>query len=139
MTGFALFLAAFADASTPAATFRIDVTGQRSTRGSIHACLTRNPAHFPDCRSDPAAIVQTVPASAHAIIFRGVPPGHYALALFHDANANRKLDTVLGVPREGFGFSRNPKIGFGPPRFEKVSIELTPGFARASVRLQYVL
>ena len=128
-----------AAATTPSTTLEIDVTGLRNQRGVLHACLTRNPAHFPDCKSDRAALMQTVPGTARAIVFRGVPPGNYAVALFHDANANKKLDTFMGIPREGFGFSRNPKIRFGPPRFDKVSIELAPGLARASVRLQYLL
>lgn len=138
MPAIALAAAAFASAS-PTATFEVDLAGVRSTRGKIHACLTRRPEHFPDCRSDPAAVTQTVPGIARTITFHGVAPGQYALAVFHDANANGKLDTILGVPREGFGFSRNPTIKFGAPRFDKVSIELAPGFARTSVRLQYVL
>ena len=134
-----LFGAPLLAASVPAANLEIDVTGLRDTRGSIHACLTRSPAHFPNCKSDPAALTQTVPATARTIMFRSVPPGRYALAIFHDANANRKLDTFVGIPREGFGFSRNPIVRFGAPRFDKVSIQLGPGFARTSVRLQYLL
>jgi len=121
------------------ASLEVDVTGLRDTRGSIHACLTRASSHFPDCKSDPAALMQTAPAGARKLTFRGVPPGEYALAVFHDANANRKLDTFMGIPREGFGFSRNPTIRFGAPRFDKVSIDLEPGFARTSVRMQYIL
>ena len=140
MQKFAVFAAvALASVNPPGATFQINVTGLRSTRGMIHACLTRSPTHFPDCSSDPNALIQTVPGTASVITFRSVPPGDYALAVFHDANGNRKLDTILGIPREGFGFSRNPTIAFGAPRFDKVSIELPPGFARMNVRLQYVL
>lgn len=126
-------------ASAQPASFEVDVTGLRDTRGAIQACLTRAPAHFPDCKSDPAALTETAPAGARRVTFRSVPPGQYALAIFHDANANRKLDTFIGIPREGFGFSRNPVIRFGAPRFDKVSIELGPGFVRTNVRLQYLL
>lgn len=125
--------------SPPPASLEIDVLGLRGTRGTLHTCLTRAAAHFPDCRNDPAALTQTVTAGARKIIFRDIPPGQYALAIFHDANANGKLDTFMGIPREGFGFSRNPTIRFGAPQFDKVSIGLEPGFARASVRLQYLL
>lgn len=45
----------------------------------------------------------------------------------------------LGIPKEGFGFSRNPAVRFGAPRFEQVYIELGPGFTRTSVRMQYIL
>jgi uncharacterized protein (DUF2141 family) len=43
------------------------------------------------------------------------------------------------VSKEGFGFSRNPVVRFGAPRFDNVRIELAPGFTRAPVRMQYIL
>ena len=128
-----------AAASPPAVSVDVDLTALRSTRGTIHACMTRNPTHFPNCKGDPDALKQTVPATVRLLQFRDLPAGRYALSVFHDENANEKLDTVVGIPKEGFGFSRNPVIRFGPPRFEKVSIELGPGFTRTSVRMQYLL
>ena len=117
----------------------IDVQQLRSTKGVVHACMTRNPAHFPDCRADPTALRQTVPAEVRIIRFAGFASGQYALTLFHDENNNERLDTFLGIPREGFGFSRNPAIRFGPPKFKQVVIELHPGFTRHIVRMQYLL
>ena len=34
-----------------------------------------------------------------------------------DQNGNGKLDTMLGIPREGIAFSHDPRLAFGPPRF----------------------
>ncbi|GAB4327416.1 MAG: hypothetical protein Kow00127_20140 [Bacteroidales bacterium] len=46
-------------------------------------------------------------------------PERYAFKFFHDENENRELDTNwLGIPKEGFGFSNNPKSRYGPPDFE---------------------
>jgi uncharacterized protein (DUF2141 family) len=126
-------------ANEPTATLDVELSGLRNTHGSVHACLTRNPAHFPDCKSDPLALKRTVQASAGHIDFKGVSPGRYALSVFHDENDNLKLDKILGIPKDGFGFSRNPVIRFGPPRFDKVSIDLAPGFTRTGVRMQYLL
>lgn len=126
-------------ATNPSATLEVDVSGLRDGRGIIRACMTANPAHFPNCQGDPAARTESVPGDARQIVFRGLPPGRYALAIFHDANANHRLDTFMGIPREGFGFSRNPVVRFGAPHFDKVNIDLPPGFARTSVKLQYLL
>ncbi|GAB4325351.1 MAG: hypothetical protein Kow00127_18070 [Bacteroidales bacterium] len=53
------------------------------------------------------------------ITFAKLTPGRYAFKCFHDENENRELDTNwLGIPKEGFGFSNNPKSRFGPPDFE---------------------
>jgi uncharacterized protein (DUF2141 family) len=136
----ALVLAApLITANARSATLEVGLSGLRNSRGLIHACLTAKPAHFPDCESDPSARKESVPGNARELLFRDVPPGRYALAVFHDANANRRLDTFMGIPREGFGFSRNPVIRFGAPRFDKVNINLSPGFTRTSVTLQYLL
>ncbi len=48
-----------------------------------------------------------------------LPPGEYALAVFHDVNGNNHLDTnFLGVPTEPFAFSRGKMRTFGPPSFK---------------------
>ena len=122
-----------------ASTLEVDIDGLRNSRGVIQACLTRDRVHFPNCGADPAAIRQTVNAHAGRVVFVGVTPGGYAVTLFHDENANQKLDTVLGIPREGFGFSRNPVVRFGAPRYDTANIEIAPGFTRIHVRLQYLL
>jgi uncharacterized protein (DUF2141 family) len=136
----ALFIAApVAVAPSEAGTVAISVAGLRNKRGTVLFCMTRHRSHFPDCRGDPAALSRSVPAATPTAEFPDVPLGDYAIAVFHDENNNRKLDTVLGIPREGFGFSRNPKIGFGAPRFDKVDIRIGAGLSRLAVRIQYIL
>jgi uncharacterized protein (DUF2141 family) len=62
-----------------------------------------------------------VPAASNDVIaFQHVLPGRYAVALFHDENANGRMDKMLMMPREGFGFSRDAPIrlarrAFPPP------------------------
>ena len=115
------------------------MTGLRNGRGVIQACLMHDRGKFPDCGRDPRAVRQTIKAGSAHLVFANVPPGDYALTLFHDENANNRLDTFLGIPKEGFGFSRNPVVRFGAPRYDKVNIELAPGLTRIRVRLQYLL
>lgn len=136
MTNLLLLLLA-AQAAPP--TLEVDLEGMRNHNGVIRACLTQQRRGFPDCSADPRAIRRSFPASDARLIFTGFTPGAYALTLFHDENANGKLDTLFGIPREGFGFSRNPVVRFGAPRYEKVSMELGPRYTHISVRLQYLL
>lgn len=53
-----------------------------------------------------------------------LPAGKYAVAILHDEDGNKKLNTALGYPREGFGFSNNPTILVGAPAFSKCAVEL---------------
>ena len=123
----------------PESTVDIDLSGMRSAKGTLHVCLTRRPAHFPDCKSDPAALRSSAPAGTHHLHLDHVPPGRYAIAVFHDENSNRNLDKFAGIPKEGFAFSRNPSIKFRAPRFEEVAIELTPGRNQARLKMHYLL
>lgn len=65
-------------------------------------------------------------------------PGVYALALYHDANANRAFDrTGLGLPAEGFGFSNNPATLAGLPSFKSVRIAVPKTGLTTHVSMKY--
>ncbi|MBL4793845.1 MAG: DUF2141 domain-containing protein [Citromicrobium sp.] len=96
----------------------VTVVDVRSADGSVLACLTPSEGAFPDCGEDERAQRRMVRANARVtIVFNDVPPGEYAISLLHDENGNGKADTVLFLPKEGFGFSRDAKARFGPPKF----------------------
>jgi len=138
-----VLLSAAAPVASPATalagSLEIDVAGMRSARGLIRVCLTAEPKNFPGCVDDKHAVTRSVPASQHIIRFDDLPPGKYAAALIHDENSNAKLDTLMGIPREGFGFSRNPPIGFGPPRFVAAEFALGTVAQTQQVTMRYIL
>ena len=118
----------------------LSVDGLRSQRGLLQICLTRLPDHFPDCSDDPDQRHFSVNAGAsNAIDLGTLPPGDYAIAIIHDENGNKKLDTMLGIPREGVGFSRNPPIRFGAPSFRSAEFPVAGGAVRQAVRMKYFL
>ena len=79
-----------------------------------------------------------MPAGQRAIRFDALPTGDWAVAVIHDANGNAKLDTMMGIPREGFGFSRNPPRGFGAPSFAATRFRLD-GDTTETIRMRYLL
>lgn len=123
----------------PVSELTVDVVKLRSERGMIRFCLTADPRNFPGCVDDSRAVTRSVPATTHVVTFDGLPNGGYALAVIHDENSNKKLDTFAGIPREGFGFSRNPAIGFGPPRFSAAEFALTGDADTQQVKMRYLL
>jgi uncharacterized protein (DUF2141 family) len=65
----------------------------------------------------------------------GLPPGTYAISLFHDLDADAELDTnFIGYPKEPFGFSA-PMGKFGPPKFEEAVVEFSGEDTRIEVTL----
>jgi uncharacterized protein (DUF2141 family) len=117
----------------------LELTGLRSSKGVVQVCLTRDPVNFPSCTDDARAEKRTVSAAQRRITFEGLAHGVYAAALFHDENRNARLDTVLGIPREGFGFSRNPIIAFGPPKFSAARFPVDADKTRQPVQMKYLL
>lgn len=70
------------------------------------------------------------------VVFENLPAGGYALSVMHDSNKNGQLDTnLLGIPKEGFGFSNNAMGTFGPPTFEKAKINHQAGVV--VIRMRY--
>ena len=126
-------------AGTPTSAITVELQGMRNERGVLRMCLTKAAAHFPDCEGDADAVKLSVDASMRLVSLPAVSPGAYALSVIHDENGNGKLDTTLGIPREGFGFSRNPAIGFGPPAFARVRFVAEAGESREMVKLRYLL
>ena len=64
-----------------------------------------------------------------------LPPGTYAIGIFHDANLNNRLDNYFfGVPREQYGFSNNARGFMGPPSFEDAAF-LVEGKTEISIGL----
>ncbi len=65
-------------------------------------------------------------------------PGTYAVAVYHDENANVKFDkNWIGLPVEGYGVSNNPTIFLGPPAFDEAKFEAREGPTIVPVEVRY--
>jgi uncharacterized protein (DUF2141 family) len=117
----------------------VNVTGVRAAKGLIAVTLyADNSSKFLAKRG--SLYVGRVPAKSPATrvcIF--VPTtGIYAIAVYHDADANRKFNrSGLGLPAEGYGFSNNPPTMFGLPSFSKVRIGVQATGTQTTVKLKY--
>lgn len=66
-------------------------------------------------------------------------PAAYAVAIYHDANADHDLNrTLTGLPNEGFGFSNNPSTKLGLPPFRAVRFQAAAGETTLSITLRYL-
>lgn len=70
-------------------------------------------------------------------IFNDLKYGTYAVAVYHDENANEKMDkTVMGIPKEFYGHSNNVRGSFGPPPFSKVKFEFDRPEKRIKIKVE---
>ena len=102
----------------------INVQGLKAAQGKVCYSLFSSSAGFPTSPTQ-AIRAACIPAkaSSSAIAFGNLTPGTYAVAVFHDMNGDGQLNkNTFGIPVEGFGFSQNPGIISGPPKFRDAAI-----------------
>ncbi len=93
--------------------------------GKLEVSLYNNAKTFP--KDNVEYMTRSVPVRSDTVkcIFY-IPPGTYAIALYHDANNNNKCDeNLLGIPEEGFGFSNNVKPLASPPSFNSCKFRVS--------------
>ncbi len=122
-----------------AVSLTVSLTGLRSHAGLVRICVSHQERPFPGCRGNDDGLLSIVPATQAEAVVSGLQPGRYAVAVIHDENGNGKLDTnALGMPVEGFGFSNNPRIGFGPPSYASAALSIEAP-EDTGIRMRYFL
>ncbi len=65
-----------------------------------------------------------------------LPPGEYAIKLFHDEDNSGVLKKGFGGrPKEGVGFSNNPQLGNRLPSYESVKFNFQRGKMMMIIRM----
>lgn len=115
-----------------AATLSVDASGVQLGEGPVFAGLCTGGLDEQSC-----TFGQSIPARSAAIrfVFRQVPPGIYAVAIFQDLNGNGRLDrTPLGLPLEPYGFS-NDAGRLRRPSFPSAAIQVGQDDIVVGIRL----
>ncbi len=115
---------------------KVRVTEMEPGAGSIVACLVNESTQFLHTCLD-SVKVSAIDGKEQMIVFRKVPPGHYAISIFQDRNNNQTLDAnFLKIPKERFGFSNNPRLKMGGPQYEDCSFTKGPGADSLTIELR---
>ena len=128
-SGLALAQPSAAPAATSSGQVSVDIVGLHSDRGRVFAALYRAASGFPN-KPDRAFArkIASIKGRRVRLVFENVPAGQFAVSVIHDENGNKKFDTnFVGIPKEGWGTSRDAKAGFGPPSYEDAVLELARG------------
>ena len=118
---------------------KVNIDNLRNSEGFVGVALFVAKEGFPD-KSEHALEGKRVPAGDHCVVlFENVPYGCYAVSVLHDENSNGKMDkTFIGIPKEGFGTSNNPKIRMGPPSFAESKFDLESKDLTLNINMNYL-
>ncbi|MEA5572926.1 DUF2141 domain-containing protein [Calothrix sp. UHCC 0171] len=107
------------------ATLTVVVDGLQSQRGQICFRVFSGDRGFPNGNeSEVKSACTKITGNSVQQQFKGLKPGTYAVGVIADENGDEKLNTDwLGIPKEGFGISLNPKVSVttGTPKFSDAS------------------
>ena len=106
---------------------RIEVTNVIPDRGQVNVALHDSDATYLSRDDEPfRAHSITSESDRVAVVFDKLPRGRYAVTIYQDINGNGDLDgNLVGLPKEPYGFSNNPRMIFGPPSFKKAAFEVS--------------
>lgn len=119
----------------------VEINGLRNQKGMVCLSLFSGGQGFPN-ESDRAIASRFVEAKEASVsaIFDQLSPGEYAVAVIHDDNGDGKMNTgIFGIPKEGFGFSRNPKIGMSAPKFEETAVQVSGDDTKIQIDMKYLM
>ncbi|MEH2140200.1 DUF2141 domain-containing protein [Nostoc sp.] len=117
----------------------VEIDGLKNKQGQVCASIFASSEGFPSDRNrslqKQCIKINDTPLP---ITFENLKAGSYAVAVFHDQNNDRILNTnVFGIPKEGFGFSRNPEIRTGAPKFSEAAFLVAGPETNIQIRLKY--
>lgn len=114
----------FIATSVAAADLEVSIEGLRSDEGNVRVSVHRRgaAADFPN-GDGVAGAFRKADSDGARFVFPDLAPGDYAVAAFHDEDADAELNTnALGLPTEGYGFSNDARGMMGPPGFDAAAI-----------------
>jgi len=122
-------------------TVTVRVTGARNTKGKIGVTLFQDAQGFPDDKSKAIRqqSVEIDPNTLSAqVTFKDVPRGTFAVSVLHDENGNGRMDkNFVGMPKEGYGASNNPKKKKRAPTFDEAKFSLNDADQTIEIALIY--
>lgn len=117
-----------------AAELKVEIRNVGSSEGSIRVALYASEQAF--LKNLYAGQIAPAQKGSIAVRFGDVPPGSYALSVYHDENENGELDkNFLGIPTEPYGFSNNARGMFGPASFGDAMVAIEDQARQIVIRL----
>lgn len=117
----------------------LKIAALRSQQGVVYVALFSSAEGFPNDSAQAVKAdcfpIREIPLD---IKLSDIPFGRYAVSVFHDENGDGELNQgVFGIPQEGLGFSENPQLWKGPPKFQQADFEFTSENSVVEIEMKY--
>lgn len=118
---------------------RVEISNLKNSKGSVMVAIWNKETYY---LKPEKAIIRTITSIQSANLARVVfllPLGEYAIAVYHDENDNGTQDeNYMGIPEEGFGFSGNPKIKYGPASYKAAKFQVNEAELALTIKMIYL-
>jgi len=118
----------------------VEIDGLKNRDGQVCISIFSSSKGFPSSTAN-AVRWECVPITNKSLLvsFKNLKPGSYGVAVLHDAKGDGKLHrNIFGIPTDGFGFSRNPTILTGPPKFGDSAFLVAGPSTNIQIQLMYL-
>lgn len=125
-----------------AGNLEVRVQGLKNAKGQVCLALFSGPKGFPKGGNGSNLKVSrcsSLSKGGSVVTFNNLPYGVYAVAAIHDSNSDGRLhQNALGVPTDGFGFSNNPPLKFGPASFAESEFFVSGTTTVVQIKMRYL-
>ena len=103
----------------------ITIENIKNTNGTIQIAIFDKSESFPKPGGEFKVAKYKIVAGQSQFKIKDIPNGEYAIAIHHDENSDGKMNTnLIGIPKEGYAFSKNFKPKFSAPKFSDCAIQI---------------
>lgn len=117
---------------TASCTISVKVNNIEAPKGYVVLSLYNSATakDFPDSKAIYKKIKVKAKGTSIRYTFKNLPKGEYAIIVFHDKNSDGDCNlNFVGIPTEGYGFSRNVRPKLSTPSFNDVKFSVKTSYS----------
>lgn len=124
----------------PNGTLTVTISNFKNDLGQVSVALYNNEEAFPKSPEKAVKIIYApIRDKKSVVVFQSLPPGEYAVSVYHDENKNGKMDTnFFGIPKEGVGASNGARGHMGPPHYKDAKFSFNGNAQSITINLVYL-
>jgi uncharacterized protein (DUF2141 family) len=126
--------------SAQAQNINLNITGIKNNKGQIAVSVFTNEQGFKDNQPIRRQLFsKAAVANGSMSVSLMLDPGTYGIALLDDEDGNGEMKkNMLGIPKEGFGFSNFYLSGMSRPKFNDFKFEVKAAPVKLESKIRYM-